>query len=185
MVKELKPVFETLLKKGRRNFRRKLSTSSVSGFSNSRASNTLYNSYQDDINKALRWQSESLTFTFGINSKTPTQRRGDPAEYVAALDDAEKRGGGPSTARVRQWLYDRGILKPGQKRAVLSNGTTVSDKRLVYLVKRGIFRKTRYKTYKSLRISEMLSKVVDIGNAESDFRQSVRRKLTNVVLGTT
>lgn len=175
------PIFVELLRNGQRRFRSRLATMAVSDqFNNTIASKRLYNSFETNLPSVLRWRQDGVTFSFAFRSSPANSRRSDPAEYIEAIDNAETRRGGPSKQRVRQWLYDRGILAPGQRKVVIG-GRTVSDKRLIFLVQRGIWRKTRQRRYRSLKIAEMFEELVDLGNPNSPLRVGLRRRLTGIV----
>lgn len=178
--KALAPVFETLLAKGYSRFSRRLREKGAGTFPNSIASGRLRNSFERDIRKVLRFDSHGrLLFSFRIASTPPTRRTGDPAAYYDALDEASLRSGGPSKARVRQWLEDRGIISPGQVTVARRGGKrSVSVRWMIYLVQRSIWRKTRTRQYKSLGLTKLLASVIDIANNNSDIRQGVRKQFS-------
>ena len=180
---DLKDYFKYWLDQGRRRFQDRLKSASVSdSFQDTIASKRLFRSFNTDISTALKVTSDGgLSFSFGIKS---SGKRGnsDPAEYYAAVDDASRRRGGPSLDRVIQWLYERGIAKRGRKTVDTRNGKRTPIKSFAFVVQRAIWKKTESRQYRSLRLTELLAGVIDIRNPESDFRATLRGKVSNIVL---
>lgn len=180
---ELKDFFEYYLRQGKRRFQAKLRSESVSPlFRNTIASKRLYNSFNTDISKALRIGSDnSLRFSFGIVS-SGRRDHNDPSQYYAAIDDSSRRRGGPSLERVIEWMKERGIVEPGRKTVTTRKGKRTNIRSFAFAVQTAIWKRTANREYRSLRISELLASIIDIKNPNSDFRETMRGRVSNLVL---
>lgn len=184
---DLKDYFQDWLNQGQRRFQNRLKTASVSDqFPDTIASRRLYRSFNTDINSALKiGRNGALTFAFGIKS-SGRRNDSDPSQYYAAIDDASNRRvpkrGYLNLGRVIDWLYERGIAKRGRKTVTTRKGKRTPLRSFAFAVQTAIIKKTINRGYKSLRLTEMLADIIDIRNPESDFRVTLRGKVSNLVL---
>lgn len=200
LAKSLKVFFQSLLNTGRYQFEKKLSSEAVSDhFNNTIASKRLLKSFDRNINRALQIDSNgNLRFAFSIKSTPGSITRPDPVDYYGAIDEG-KIGPGPSPQgdpgltieRVEQWMKERGIvvkLKSGKgyrKTVTTPAGKKASVRSVAWAIRGAIIKKSRRRAYKALRLSEMFADIIDIKNPESFFRQTMRKQVSNIVLGKT
>lgn len=185
---ELKDMFQGFLNRGQRKFQDKLNSEAVSPhFKNTIASRRLFRSFNTDINKALTFGANgSVRFAFKINPSGGSKYN-DPSMYFWQINDASRRVGGPNIDRVMEWMKERGIvakLKSGKgfrKTVTTSAGKQPTVRRLAYVIMRTIWRKNAAKDYKSLKLTEMFADVIDIKNPNSDFRETMRGRVSNLV----
>lgn len=177
----LAPVFQALHEKQVAKFDSILRTRGVGSFRDSLASKRLRDAFVRDFTEAYKLSQGKITYTVGIKSRRATTKYGDPAVYYEALNDAAARRGGPSKARVVQWLIERGIIRSEDQKYVIRNGKRLSVRRLVYLVKRSIWRKTARGHYRSLRITDALVKLARFDDADSPLRREVRGRVSQSV----
>jgi hypothetical protein len=185
---ELKQLFQGFLNRGQRKFQDKLNSESVSPhFKNTIASRRLFRAFNTDLNKSLTFGADGgVRFAFKINS-TGGSKYTDPAVYFWQINDASRRKGGPNIDRVMEWMKERGIvakLKSGKgfrKTVTTRNGKQPSVRRLAYVIMRTIWRKNAAKDYKSLKLTKMFADVIDIKNPNSDFRETMRGRVSNLV----
>jgi hypothetical protein len=178
---KLAPVFQALHEKQVAKFDSIISSRGVGSFRDSLASKRLRDAFVRDFSEAYRLSQGNITYTVGVKSRRATSRYGDPAIYYEALNDAGVRRGGPSRERVMQWLLDRGILRSEDQKYVIRNGKRLSVKRLVYLVKRSIFRKTARGHYRSLKITAAMVKLARFDDENSPLRQEVRGRVRQAI----
>jgi hypothetical protein len=190
--RSLKVFFQSLLNRGQYQFQNKLKSEAVSeSFRDTIASKRLYKSFDRNINRALQITGGgNLQFGFGIKKGTGTKLRPDPSEYYDAIDSNDRKGG-PSLARVMEWMKERGILqkikgkKTYRKTVTSPSGNKVAVRRVAFAILMGIKRKTQAKQYKALKLTQMFADIINIKDPESFFRQEMRKQVVNLALGKT
>lgn len=178
----LREDFQAVLERGFATYERILTGKGVGSFGNSVASGRLLRAFVRSLNEVYYLRNGKLFFSFAIRPSRATLNYGDPAEYYAALDDGSRRAGGPSTRRVRQWLINRGIITQGDKHASI-RGKRVPVKRLIFIVQRSIWRSNARRSFKSLRITDALARVVDLENPNSFLRRRIKDRLSIEIFG--
>lgn len=179
---KLEPAFRALHEKQVAKFDRIISRRGVGTFPDSLASKRMRNAFVRDFSQAYKLSNGKIIYTVGVKSTRATKRYGDPAVYYEALNDASVRTDGPSTDRVKQWLLDRNILRSEDQKYVIRNGKRLYTKRLIFLVKKAIWRKTAAGRYRSLHITEALVDLADFDNDESPLRQVLRGRVRQAIL---
>jgi hypothetical protein len=112
----IEQITDSRFKKARAQFRRVLTTRGVGIYSDTRASDNLYNSLGQIFRRATVQSSlgprPGFVWSVGVSKDAVVPEHQAASDYYEALDNAANRRGGPSLARVVQWMRDRGMFQP-------------------------------------------------------------------------